>query len=200
MDKSQGRTKDIEAGIGLPPYTDFIIEKSAINGPEDVKMFVERCYQQYGPNVVRHLSNKYPGLDNELVKDFSQATFERLTRHLQGDFKSPIYHPKQYLLRTAENVYYDYFRAEKRGPATTDIPEEYLAEIGEDDIEQWMDTTDLQEALKALTPQEREMVRLRYIEEWTYRRMGKRYKRWPVTISGNLKKVLDKLRKELSRV
>jgi len=129
---------------------------------------------QYWADVFRFLmakcSNDYEAEDIT-IKTFSRA-FDKL------DLYDSKYSFKNWLLTIASNLYVDYLRAENKKIDAVDITKEKISGIvdiepsAEDKLIQKQNLEALLKYIKQLKPHYREVINLRYFQEYSYKEIA----------------------------
>lgn len=128
--------------------------------------------------------------NHETAEDLTQETFLRYLKH-------PQYHnidkTLQLLYTIARNLCKDEYNRVK----TVEIPEDV---VSDEDIEESVITNyALSEALKKLSPEDREIILLRYVNEVSVNVIAKLYSMSRFALNRRIKKILAELHKELGK-
>ncbi len=121
-------------------------------------------YDQYSPGIYRYATRLLgqPNLAEECVAD----VFSRFLRALR-DGNGPREHLQAYLYRIAHNWITDYWRA--KSPVTAELDENWHDD-GQGDPSQTLlrqaEQTQVRSALAHLTPDQRQVIVLKYLEGW----------------------------------
>jgi RNA polymerase sigma-70 factor (ECF subfamily) len=121
-------------------------------------------YDRYSPGIYRY-SWRNLG-DNHLAEECVSETFSRFLHALQSGH-GPQEYLQAYLYRVAHNWITDYYR--RRKPPTLPLDEEIQAGTEGDPLQSAAQTFELQRvrsALELLTPEQRQVVMLKYLEDW----------------------------------
>ena len=108
-------------------------------------------------------------LDVDLAEDCTAATFHRLLEALEKG-KGPAEHLRAYLYRIAHNWMMDHFRKAKRTvPQAEPLNENDADEnpLPNEMVMQQQTSAELQEQLKQLTAEQREVIILRFVEDYS---------------------------------
>jgi RNA polymerase sigma-70 factor, ECF subfamily len=125
---------------------------------------LSEVYDAYSPGLYRYAWRLLG--DENMAEDCVAETFSRLLKALERG-NGPRQHLKAYLYRVAHNWITDYYR---RGPRLeleldserhTDPDPDPLTKIS--DV---MEQAELRTALRLLTPEQRQVILLRYLEDW----------------------------------
>ncbi len=129
--------------------------------------------------------------NRDTAEDITQETFLRFLEH-------PEYQKSgkeiQYLYTIARNLCIDEYRkipTETLSDETENIPEQSKGETG------WIDSMILRKILDRLPDEEREIIVLRYVSELSVSEIAGIYQTSWFTMSRRIKRILDKMRKEL---
>jgi RNA polymerase sigma-70 factor (ECF subfamily) len=120
-------------------------------------------YDAYSPRLYRYAWRLLG--DTALAEDCVADTFARLLRALSGG-GGPSTHLQAYLYRTAHNWVTDYYRQRQPASELRDTYADPGASPGEA-AEQNLRRRALRQALARLTPSQRQVVALKYLEGWT---------------------------------
>ncbi len=123
-----------------------------------------QVYDLYSPGIYRY-AYRLLG-DDQLAEDCVADTFFRFLNALRGE-RGPETNLKAYLYRIAHNWITDSYR--RRSPVITELDEE-LPNIQDDrleiQVEKRSDQQKVRLALASLTPDQRQVIVLRFIEGW----------------------------------
>jgi RNA polymerase sigma-70 factor (ECF subfamily) len=121
-------------------------------------------YDQFSPGIYRY-AYRLLG-DTTLAEDCLADTFSRFLKSLQMG-QGPDQHLQAYLYRIAHNWITDHYR--RQTPIITQLSEEMedpgLTQMHEE-IEQRLIGQRVRLALRSLTPDQRQVITLKFIEEW----------------------------------
>ncbi len=121
-------------------------------------------YDRYSPGIYRYAMRLLG--DECLAEDCVAETFARFLKALRGGL-GPQDHLQAYLYRVAHNWITDCYR--RQPPPVLDLDEEIRAAEGEHpegSFDLHLQQESLRQALRALTPEQRQVVSLRFIEGW----------------------------------
>ena len=184
------------------PQKDAELIESAACGDEDA---FTQLYKTYQADVYRYLC--YLCSELWLVQDLFQETWLRAVRALPG--KSKINNFKHYIFSIATNLYRDELRKLKvrrffLGEEADPDKDGYLyAEntvsnslTSFQNIEQWQD---IQAALKSLTPRQRAVFSLFYIQDLSIQEITVIVKRKQGTVKATLFQAVQKIKKYVNQ-
>jgi RNA polymerase sigma-70 factor (ECF subfamily) len=146
---------------------------SSMSPPEEFQWFAENL-QPHEPAVRAYLASRFPWLQDQ--DDIVQESYSRVLRAQQN---GPIKHARAFFFSTAHNAAIDLFRRKARHEhvAVTDLRELPVLEeapgVGEIMDERQRHET-LAEALASLPERCREVVRLRFQENLSYKEIAGR--------------------------
>jgi len=121
-------------------------------------------YDRYSPGLYRY-AMRLMGEDH-LAEECVAETFHRFLYALKGG-RGPDRHLQAYLYRVAHNWITDYYRRQQM--PTLPLEPERLTNPGSDPqavLAQQMERERVRDALRLLTPDQRQVVVLKYLEEW----------------------------------
>lgn len=120
-------------------------------------------YEQYSPMIYRY-AYRLLG-DASLAEECLADTFDRFL-HALSRGAGPKTNLKAYLYRIAHNWITDRFRSNR--PAESEIPEEIQDERADrpDEVTRALDRETLRNALQQLTPDQQQVIVLKYVEEF----------------------------------
>jgi RNA polymerase sigma-70 factor (ECF subfamily) len=125
---------------------------------------LEEIFDTFSPRIYRY-AYRLLG-DEELAKDCLSETFSRLLATLKRD-SGPDTYLQAYLYRIAHNWVTDYYRG--KVPPTVPLDVEIPAGTSDDPHEWLVEKTtnqQLRQALTLLTPDQRQVIVLKYLENW----------------------------------
>ncbi len=125
---------------------------------------LEEIFDAFSPGIYRY-AYRLLG-DQELAKECMSETFSRFLGALKRD-SGPDTYLQAYLYRIAHNFITDYYRSKTAATITLDA--EIPASQADDPTEQLVDQTTKQQlryALTLLTPDQRQVIVLKYLEDW----------------------------------
>lgn len=121
-------------------------------------------YEKYSPGVFRYALRLLG--DEMLAEDCVAETFSRFLKTLQAG-QGPVEYLQAYLYRIAHNWITDSYR--RSPPPPLELDETYPADIGqhpEPAVEANIRKRKVRLALRSLTPDQRQVIVLRFIEGW----------------------------------
>jgi len=121
-------------------------------------------YDRYSPGVYRYAWRLLG--DEDLAEECVAETFSRLLNALARG-KGPRQHLQAYLYRVAHNWITDHYRysAANQTPPDAETPADGDDDTGEA-VAKRLEQQMLRAALRRLTPEQRQVVVLRYLEDW----------------------------------
>jgi RNA polymerase sigma-70 factor, ECF subfamily len=120
-------------------------------------------YDSYSPGIYRYAMRL---LGNDiLAEDCVAETFARYLKVLQ-ERRGPCDHLRAYLYRIAHNWIVDVYRS---GESTCELSEIIRSETDapEDEAIQRLRQKQVREAIRCLTPDQQQVIALKYLEEWS---------------------------------
>ena len=105
--------------------------------------------------------------DSQVAEDLVAETFKRFLIALERG-GGPKEHLRAYLYRITHNLITDLYRREP--PPSLELDEDRLAEVNGDPsgiISDLQDAEVVRRALKLISPEQRQVIVLRFLEEWT---------------------------------
>jgi RNA polymerase sigma-70 factor (ECF subfamily) len=123
-----------------------------------------QVYDRYSRGLYRY-AMRLVG-DEDLAEECVAETFNRFLAALKGG-RGPQRYLKAYLYRVAHNWITDYYR--RQPPPTLPLEPERLHNPGADPqqiLARQMDAERVRKALRLLTPEQRQVVVLKYLENW----------------------------------
>jgi RNA polymerase sigma-70 factor (ECF subfamily) len=123
-----------------------------------------QVYDRCSPGLYRY-AMRLVG-DEDLAEECVAETFNRFLAALKGG-RGPQRYLKAYLYRVAHNWITDYYR--RQPPPTLPLEPERLHNPGADPqqiLARQMDAERVRKALRLLTPEQRQVVVLKYLENW----------------------------------
>lgn len=165
-------------------------------------------YEEYHKLIHYQIKKRLSKCSEEEIEDLTSEVFRRAARRLRNGGE-PIANPKKYLLATADSVFADYGRA-NTGKLEI-VSSQYVTAEGEersyfDDVECSDDDRPeivaekhalWEEALRylyELPPDQREAIKLRYIEEWDLKQIARAMGKSRSTVQNNIRKGIGQLR------
>ena len=121
-------------------------------------------YDRYSPELYRYAVRMYA--DQDLAEECVAETFSRFLTALKHG-NGPRQHLRAYLYRVAHNWITDYYRRQQ--PPTVQLDTEVMPDADidlHDSLIQDLEQQEVRSALFLLTPDQRQVVTLKYIEGW----------------------------------
>ncbi len=150
------------------------INKIILNAKNGNQLAYTQLLNYFWGDVYRFLNAKCANeheSEDLTIKTFSKA-FDKLETF------DPHYSFKNWLLTIANNLYIDFFRSQKNGYEEVNIEEEKILKIpdennsAEDQLIQEQQLTELLQHLKNLKPHYREVINLRYFQEFSIKEIS----------------------------
>jgi RNA polymerase sigma-70 factor, ECF subfamily len=140
-------------------------EAELLNGARALDMeAMALIYDRYSPGLYGYAMRLLG--DECLAEDCVAETFSRFLKGLRGGH-GPEEHLQAYLYRVAHNWITDQYR--RQPPAPLALPEDLRAEEAaqpEQQIDLQMEQQRVRSALRLLTPDQRQVITLRFLEGW----------------------------------
>ena len=158
---------------------------------------LEEIFDTFSPGIYRY-AYRLLG-DKELARDCMSETFSRFLGALKRD-SGPDTYLQAYLYRIAHNFITDYYRS--KTPTTITLDAEILASPSDDPNEQLvsqMTKQKLRNALTLLTPDQRQVIVLKYIEDWGNKSIAQTMNKPVGAVKALQHRGLEALRRILSR-
>jgi RNA polymerase sigma factor (sigma-70 family) len=161
----------------------------------DAKRRLTDWFRQWRLPLRRYLMGR-AGVPVADVDDVAQEVFLRLMRYEKGEL---VDHPQAYLYKVATNVATEWsIRARNRRPHD----ERWLAHLidreqPEAQLERAQSQDAIERALNTLTPYQREVLKLSFVEEKTYAEIAAQLGESVRSVTRQFTKSYDKLRREL---
>lgn len=136
--------------------------------------------------------------DQQTAEDMVAETFERFLTAVQGG-GGPEDHLQAYLYRITHNLITDFYRREP--PPTLELKEEQLSREGDQPGEiftAWQEADRLRQALRLLTPEQRQVIMLRFVEGWSTKAVARTLEKSPGAVRGQQHRALASLERILS--
>jgi RNA polymerase sigma-70 factor (ECF subfamily) len=158
---------------------------------------LSEVYDTYSPGIYRYAWRLLG--DEDMAEECVAETFSRLVNTLERGY-GPQQHLKAYLYRVAHNWITDYYRRGTRLVALsesdthTDPDPDPLTKVS-DGIEQ----ANLRSALHLLTPDQRQVIILRYLEDWQLAEIAQALEKPLGAVKGLQHRGLNALRRILTR-
>lgn len=137
---------------------------------EDKAVWLRRCLVQNESNLIRYVKSLISDL--ETSKDIVQDSFLKLW---QQDYESVRGKETPWLFKTSRNKAYDYLRSKFRSHLSSDEIALDIADEGpnaEQQLTQQNDTEILEQLLKKLTPQQRDIVHMKFEQDLSYKEIS----------------------------
>jgi RNA polymerase sigma-70 factor (ECF subfamily) len=129
------------------------------------KQTLAEIYERYSPDIFRYAYRQLD--DRQLAEDCVSETFQRFLIAVRGG--TSFENMRAYLYRVAHNWITDYYR--RRPPADISL-EENLSMNSDDNpshvVTQEMDRQQVRAALLRLSPEQRQVIELRYLENLSH--------------------------------
>jgi RNA polymerase sigma factor (sigma-70 family) len=161
----------------------------------DAKRRLTDWFRQWRAPLRRFLLGR-AGVRAADVDDVAQEVFLRLMRYDKAEL---IDHPQAYLYKVASNVATEWsLRARNRQPHD----ERWLAELidrerPEEQLERNQSEDEVERALNTLTPHQREVLKLFFVEEMSYVEIAAKLGESVRSVTRQFRKSYEKLRHEL---
>jgi len=151
-------------------------EKHLLRGARrlDLQTLAE-IYDQYSPGLYRYAMRLLS--DDQLAEDCVSETFSRFLRALHAG-GGPREYLQAYLYRVAHNWISDHYRRTKVNTAPLDAA--YSLDDGTDvlkTVDVSMELARVRTALRLLTPDQRQVIVLKYLEGWSNKEVAKAMKK-----------------------
>ncbi len=154
-------------------------------------------YDQYSPGIYRYAMRLLG--DEALAEDCVAETFSRFLKALRGG-QGPNQHLQAYLYRIAHNWITDIYR--RQPPPAAALDEENLVD------DQWLPDAQAENralrarvrlALRSLTPEQRQVVTLRFVEGWENEEVAQAMQKPVGAVKALQHRAINMLRKILLR-
>jgi RNA polymerase sigma-70 factor (ECF subfamily) len=159
-------------------------------------LWLRNAVQQYECSLLQY-TQKFTG-DLETARDVVQESFIKLCRQKPEKVGDP---PGAWLYRVCRNRALDIYRGRVRRKETSDesLPEIMSTECGPEEDAMARDRKQLvSELLQELTPQQREIVRLKFIDDLSYREIAEITGLKTSNVGVHLHSALKRLREKLN--
>jgi RNA polymerase sigma-70 factor, ECF subfamily len=158
---------------------------------------LEAIFDSYSPGIYRY-AYRLLG-DSELARECMSETFSRFLHALKRD-SGPDNYLQAYLYRIAHNWVTDHYRSKTPptlplDPELRSAPEEEPHQI----MAERMDNQQLRSALALLTPDQREVITLKYLEDWENEAIAKALGKPIGAVKSLQHRALEALRRMLNR-
>ncbi len=144
---------------------DLNSERELLRGAKDFDPVVlGAIYDRYSPGIFRYAMRLLG--DESLAEDCVSETFSRFLKGLNCG-QGPDEHLQAYLYRIAHNWITDSYR--KNVPGILELDETFPADNTkhtESQVELELQKQELRKAMRSLTPDQRQVIYLRFIEGW----------------------------------
>jgi RNA polymerase sigma-70 factor (ECF subfamily) len=158
---------------------------------------LEEIFDSFSPRIYRY-AYRLLG-DEELAKECMSETFSRFLAALKRD-AGPNTYLQAYLYRIAHNWITDYYR--RKVPPTVPLDVELPAGSA-DDPHEWLvgkaTNQQLRQALTLLTPDQRQVIVLKYLEDWENKSIADSMNKPVGAVKALQHRGLEALRRILSR-
>jgi RNA polymerase sigma-70 factor, ECF subfamily len=131
---------------------------------------LEDIYDRYSAGIYRYAFRLLGDVD--LASDCMSETFSRFLHALKRE-GGPEEYLQAYLYRIAHNWVTDYYRS--KAQVTTELDQEHPASPLDEPhqvVAVEMEKLQLREALSQLTPEQRQVIVLKYLEDWENEQIG----------------------------
>ncbi|MDE2399682.1 MAG: RNA polymerase sigma factor [Patescibacteria group bacterium] len=157
-------------------------------------MFIE-LYDTYGDAIFRFCYFKTG--DREVAKDLAQDVFIKVFNHLK---KEEVGSHKSFIYTVAKNTVIDFWRKSK-SITENSLPDGFFESIAaKDNMETYLDYSIFLSLLDKLSPSDREIIVLRYVEDMSPKDMAELLDERENTISVRVSRAREKLRELLKNV
>lgn len=140
-------------------------EQNLLNGAKTFDLSVlETIYDQYSPGIYRYAIRLLG--DDCLAEDCVADTFSRFLKALHAG-QGPQEHLQAYLYRIAHNWITDYYR--RQAPPPVELEEDIQAseaDLPENRADFHLQQQQVRLALRSLSPDQRQVITLRFVEGW----------------------------------
>ncbi len=158
---------------------------------------LEEIFDAYSQGIYRY-AYRLLG-DEDLASECMSETFSRFLVALKRD-SGPDNYLQAYMYRIAHNWVTDYYRSRQLPavPLDTEIPADPVEEPAQQ-VEEAADNTQLRKALTLLTPDQRQVITLKYLEDWENGAIAKTLHKPVGAVKALQHRGLEALRRILSR-
>jgi RNA polymerase sigma-70 factor (ECF subfamily) len=155
-----------------------------------------RIYDAYSPGLYRYAMRRLS--DQDLAEECVAETFSRFLQALKGK-RGPGSYLQAYLYRMAHNWIVDHYRREPMQPV--ELSEEYHDENADPvgDTGRRLLKEHLQRVLKRLTPDQQQVIALKYLEGWENEEIARSLKKPVGAIKSIQHRALATLQRILNR-
>jgi len=157
----------------------------------DTKALAE-IYDTHSPGMYRY-SMRLLG-DAALAEDCVAETFARFLKSLQ-ERRGPREYLQAYLYRIAHNWIVDFYRKQEEPSELSDAVRSE-ADVPEEEAAKHIRQTQVRKAIRKLTPDQQQVISLKYLEEWSNEEIARALKK-PV---GAVKSIQHRALKSLQRL
>jgi RNA polymerase sigma-70 factor (ECF subfamily) len=158
---------------------------------------LEEIYDTFSPGIYRYAFRLLG--DVELARDCMSETFSRFLGVLKRE-SGPDNYLQAYLYRIAHNWITDYYR--KKVPPTLPLDVEIRADPGKEPhqvVADQMANQQLREVLNLLTPDQRQVIVLKFLEDWENEAIARTLNKPVGAIKALQHRALKALRRIMSR-
>ncbi len=158
---------------------------------------LEEVFDTYSPGIYRY-AYRLLG-DAELARECMSETFSRFLDALKRE-SGPDTYLQAYLYRIAHNWVTDYYRS--KIPPSMPLDVELQADPAEEPhqvVAEQMETKQLRAALALLTPDQRQVIVLKYLEDWEIEAIAKTLNKPVGAVKALQHRALESLRRIMSR-
>lgn len=174
----------------------IIPEKALLNAARRFNLkALEAIYDRYSPGLYRYAMRLLG--DIQQAEDCVSEVFSRFLKMLQAE-QGPDDHLQAYLYRMAHNWITDQYRRQPATPLDLDGKEYHDPETSTEKMAGVrMEQANVREAIKALTPEQRQVIMLRYYEGWELDEVARSLNKEIGAIKALQHRAVDALRKLL---
>jgi RNA polymerase sigma-70 factor (ECF subfamily) len=158
---------------------------------------LEEIFESYSPGIYRYAFRLLG--DTELARECMAETFSRFLNALKRD-GGPDNYLQAYLYRIAHNWVTDYYRS--KGPTSFPLDSMSLTDSRPEPdkvVEEQWSSHQLRQALALLTPDQRQVIVLKYLEEWENEAIAKVLNKPVGAVKSLQHRAIEALRRILSR-
>jgi len=154
-------------------------------------------YDRYSLGIYRYAMRLMS--DEDLAEECVAETFNRFLTVLKAG-RGPQHHLQAYLYRVAHNWITDYYR--RQPPPTLPLEPDLIPNPGSDpqvQVALEMEIERVRDALRLLTPEQRQVVVLKYLEEWQNQEIAEAIEKQVGAVKALEHRALNTLRRILIR-
>lgn len=174
----------------VPPDTDLLELARQFN-----EQALTQIYDSYSPGLYRYAMRRLS--DQEVAEDCVAATFSRFLQAIHAR-RGPESFLQAYLYRMAHNWIVDHYRREPMQPV--ELTEEHRDENAnpEVDTSRHLQQEGLRMALRKLTPDQQQVIALKFLEGWDNEEIARSLKKPVGAIKSLQHRALASLQKNLN--